>query len=267
MGTEAAPERQMTAGYSEPNEAAVDRTGSGVSAVLLVGGMGTRLRSVVSLTPKPLAAVGGHSFLELLVQQLRYQGVHRLLMCTGYLADQFEQQFGDGSVSGIRIEYSRERQAMGTGGAVKLASHALQNEAEFLVMNGDSFIEMDFQRLLRFHREQRAFLSMAVRQVTDTNRYGRVEINDAGRVISFTEKSTSNGPGLVNAGVYVFSRDVLKQIPDGPASLEKDVFPKLLDRGIYAIEQQGMFIDIGTPEDYAQAQEICGRLYAAALNR
>jgi NDP-sugar pyrophosphorylase family protein len=188
-------------------------------------------------------------------------------MCTGYLADQFEHQFGDGNGSGIQIEYSREPQAMGTGGAVKLASHNLQKEAEFLVMNGDSFIEMDFQRLLEFHREQKAFLSMAVRQVSDTSRYGRVEINAAGRVISFTEKASSNGPGLVNAGAYVFSRDVLKQIPDGPASLERDVFPKLLDRGIYAMEQQGMFIDIGTPEDYARAQEICGRLYAAALNR
>jgi NDP-sugar pyrophosphorylase family protein len=188
-------------------------------------------------------------------------------MCTGYLADQIEEEFGDGSSKGLRIEYSREPQAMGTGGAVKLACLNLQIESEFLVMNGDSFIEMDFQRLLRFHREHKALLSMAVRRVPDTQRYGKVEIDKAGRVSGFTEKSTSVGPGFVNAGVYVFSRDVLARIPNGPTSLEKDLFPKLLDGGIYAEEQQGMFIDIGTPEDYARAQEISGRLYAAALNQ
>ena len=229
--------------------------------------MGTRLRSVVPGTPKPLASVGEHSFLELLVQQLRHQGVQHLVMCTGYLADQIEQEFGDGSSRGIRIEYSRELQAMGTGGAVKLAAHILQDETEFLVMNGDSFIEMDFQQLLRLHREQKALLSMAVRRVANTQRYGQVQVNAAGRVTGFTEKSGSEGTGLVNAGVYVFGREVLAQIPDGPTSLERDVFPKLLDRGIYAAEQHGMFIDIGTPEDYVRAQEICGRLYAAALNR
>src|SRR2546425_1050724 len=106
-----------------------------VTAVLLVGGTGTRLRSVVPSTPKPLASVGGQSFLELLVRQLRHQGIRRLVMCSGYLADQIENKFGDGSAWDLTIEYSREEQPSGTAGAVKLAQHHLVEASDFLVMN------------------------------------------------------------------------------------------------------------------------------------
>ena len=234
-----------------------------IPAVLLVGGFGTRLRSVVPDTPKPLATVGDKSFLGLLVRQLRSQGIRRLVFCTGYLADQIEKHFGDGHKWHVSIEYSKELQPLGTAGAVKLAESHLQNASEFLVMNGDSFMEVDLDRLAKFHQERKAIVTMAIRRVDNASRYGTVQM-EAGKVTGFREKTGSEAPGVVNAGVYIFNHEVLEYIPQGPSSLEKDIFPKLLSRGVYALEQEGVFIDIGTPEDYARAQELCGRLYEAA---
>jgi D-glycero-alpha-D-manno-heptose 1-phosphate guanylyltransferase len=242
-----------------------DAASQGMKAVLLVGGMGTRLRSVVPTKPKPLASVGSYSLLQLLIRQLRHQGIRRLVLCTGYLAEQIENEFGDGRDLGLTIEYSREPHPLGTGGAVKLAQQYLQGMSEFLVMNGDSFLEIDFCRMLEFHRAHAGLVSMAVLHVQNSDRYGTVGVDSNGRVIKFAEKTENNSPGLINAGVYVFDRGVFEHIPDGPASLERDVFPQLLSRGIHVIEQHGIFIDIGTPEDYARAQSISDRLYQAAF--
>lgn len=238
-----------------------------IKAVLLVGGMGTRLRSVVPCKPKPLAAIGNSSILELLVQQLRNQAIRNLVMCVGHLADQIEQQFGDGRTRDVAIEYSKESSPLGTAGAVKLAQQYLQNAPYFLVMNGDSFLEIDFHQLVQFHRAHVGLVSMAVSRVQNATRYGTVEVDSGGRVIRFTEKTGSDSPGLINAGVYVFDRRVFDHIPEGRASLESEVFPHLLDHGIYALEQHSIFIDIGTPEDYARAQGLCDRLYDAAFQR
>jgi len=238
-----------------------------VPAILLVGGMGTRLRSVIPSTPKPLALVGTKSFLELLVRQLRHQGFRRLVMCTGYLADQIEDEFKDGRSWDIEIEYSREPCPLGTAGAIKLAQCHLLDSPTFLVLNGDSFLEADFHQLIQFHRAHGALATMAVLEATNGARYGRVHIGTDSRVISFEEKTGSPASGLVSAGVYVLNRAVFDHIPEGPSSLEKDVFPRLLSTGFYALEQRGMFIDIGTPEDYARAQELCDRLYGVALDR
>ncbi len=229
-------------------------------AVLLVGGLGTRLRSVVPSVPKPLASLGNKSFLALLVRQLRYQGVRRLVMCTGYLADLIENEFGDGYDWDVTIEYSKELNPLGTAGAVKLAGPYLRHISDFLVMNGDSFLEVDFHQLFRFHRAHGGLVSIAVVESNDAGRYGTVQVDDSGRVRGFSEKIGINAPGLINAGVYVFSRAVLQHIPEGPASLERTVFPYLLDQGVYALKQNGIFIDIGTPEDYARAQKLCDRL-------
>ncbi len=239
--------------------------GEETKAVLLVGGMGTRLRSAVPSTPKPLAPIGERSFLELLVQQLRSRGIRQLIMCTGYLASQIEHEFGSGDAWDVNIQYARELQPLGTAGAVRLAQQYLQESPDFLVMNGDSFMQMDFHELIRFHRAHRATATLAVRKLEDTGRYGTVHVDAYGKVTGFAEKSADSSPGLVNAGVYVFNREVLENIPEGNASLEKDVFPQLLGHGLFALEQRGMFIDIGTSEDYAKAQHLCERLYEAAL--
>jgi D-glycero-alpha-D-manno-heptose 1-phosphate guanylyltransferase len=214
--------------------------------------------------PKALASVGDMPFLELLVRQLKSQGIRRLIMCTGHLADKIEKQFGDGRHLGVEIRYSQERQPLGTAGAVKLAGPDLGDSQDFLVMNGDSFLEIDFQRLIAFQGTHRGVMSMAVVRVANVQRYGTVQVQDGGQVTSFTEKTGVDTDGLVNAGIYVFDRRVLEEIPEGKASLEHDVFPRLLERGVFALEQHGMFIDIGTPEDYLHAQAIADRLCETA---
>jgi NDP-sugar pyrophosphorylase family protein len=242
----------------------VDLSKEQVKAVLLVGGKGTRLRSVVPTTPKPLAAVGDRPFLELLVGQLRRQNIRNLVMCAGYRAHEIEQEFGDGQTRDVTIQYSNEPEPLGTAGAVKFAQHHLSDVSDFLVMNGDSFMEIDFHELLRFHRRSGGIATMAVFRTTNQGRYGTVRVNAEGRVEGFAEKVDNVPDGLVNAGIYVFNRKLFNHIPPGPASLERDIFPQLIRHGIYALEQQGLFIDIGTPEDYARAQELYERLYSAA---
>jgi D-glycero-alpha-D-manno-heptose 1-phosphate guanylyltransferase len=234
-------------------------------AILLVGGLGTRLRSVLPATPKALASVGSKSFLDLLVRQLRHQGIRHMVMCTGHLAEQIENEFGDGRAWDVVIEYSRETEALGTAGAIKRAEHCLHGINDFLVMNGDSFLEVDFHDFVRFHRGHGGLVSIAGWRARNAARYGTVRMEASGRVTAFEEKTGNNSPGLINGGVYVFGRAVLEYIPETPASLERDVFPHLLDRGVFALEQHGMFIDIGTPEDLAHAQPLCDRLNEAAL--
>jgi D-glycero-alpha-D-manno-heptose 1-phosphate guanylyltransferase len=235
-----------------------------VSAVVLVGGMGTRLQSVLPATPKPLAPLGEISFLELLILQLCSQGIRRSLMCTGHRAEQIEIEFGNGRKWDMAIEYSRESQPLGTGGALKFAEPLLRQADEFLVMNGDSFLEFDFQQFLKFHRQHGGLASLAVRNVPDASRYGAVQLAADKRVTGFCEKNNSGAPGVVNGGVYLFNREVLQHFPDGPSSLERDIFPQLLNHGVYAMEQSGMFIDIGTPDDYARAQMMAQSLRQAA---
>jgi D-glycero-alpha-D-manno-heptose 1-phosphate guanylyltransferase len=235
-----------------------------IKAIMLVGGLGTRLRSVVPFTPKVLASIGERSFLELLVRQLRSQGIRRLVMCTGYLADQIESKFGDGRMWDVSIEYSREEIPLGTAGAMKLAQRYLRDIPEFLVLNGDSFLEVDFRSLMAFHRGHGgAMATMAVLRVENASRYGTVDMDATGRVTGFAEKTGSEAPGLVNGGIYILSQSALQHIPEGPASLERDVFPRLLAQGVYGQELRGMFIDIGTPVDYARAQELLRSLSEA----
>jgi NDP-sugar pyrophosphorylase family protein len=248
---------------SRPTTQGQTRASVNLPAVLLVGGFGTRLQSLLPSTPKPLARVGDAPFLELLIMQLRVQGIRRLVMSTGHLADQIEKQFGDGREWDVAIEYSRENEPLGTAGAVKFAERFIGHASDFLVMNGDSFLEADFQQLVQFHRAYRGLVTMAVCKVSDAGRYGTVQLNGENRIAGFAEKTGDKAPGVINGGVYVFDRAVLQYIPTGPSSLEKDLFPRLVEPGMYAVEQRGMFIDIGTPEDYARAQQLSRNLHQA----
>ncbi len=238
--------------------------GADTKAVLLVGGKGTRLRPIISAVPKPMAMIGDRPFLELLLRQLSCQGIRHLVMCTGYLSCEIENEFGDGHTREVEIEYSKEPEPLGTAGAIKFAEPFLREVSDFLVMNGDSFIEMDLRELLRFHRESGGLASMAVIRMQNEERYGTVQMDATGHVNGFAEKISRESGGYVNAGVYVFNREIFGHIPEGPASLEKDIFPKLLVHGVFASEQRGVFIDIGTPEDYTRAQELNARLHEAA---
>ncbi len=234
------------------------------TAVLLVGGLGTRLRSVISEKPKALAPIGDTPFLKLLLLELKSQGIEQVVMCTGHFAEQIEQEFGDGSQLGIAIEYSRELQPLGTAGAIKLAEKHLKNCSEFIVLNGDSFLELDFKSFVRLHRESGAAATIALREVQNAARYGTVEVNKDGKVVSFREKLGIEEPGLINGGIYIFESEVLSKLPEGTLSLEKDVLPELIGQSVCGFLASGLFIDIGTPADYARAQSLLKRNHGLA---
>src|SRR5438552_3816675 len=167
---------------TEKSENRVQPVREDLCAILLVGGMGKRLRSVLPSTPKPLAPIGNESFLHLVVRQLRSQCVYRLVMCTGYLADQIEEEFGDGHEWDLAIKYSKEPYPLGTAGAVKFAERCFPAVSDFLVMNGDSFLELDLCELVRFHHQHRGLISIAVRRVENAARYGTVQVETGNRV-------------------------------------------------------------------------------------
>ncbi len=235
-----------------------------VKSVLLVGGLGTRLRSVVPSKPKALAEVGEHPFIELPIRQLATQGLRRLVLCSGHLAEQLEETLGSGAELGISIEYSRETTPLGTGGALRLAMPLLESCTEVLVMNGDSFTDLDFGGLLAFHRARGASVTLTAVPVEDAARYGTLTMAQDGRVLGFVEKSGRTERGTISAGIYVFSRGALERLPEGRSSLERDLLPRLVAEGsVFGFSTPGPFIDIGTPEDYARA----GRIHADLLKR
>ncbi len=234
-----------------------------MQALILAGGAGTRLRPVLSELNKPMAPVAGKPFLEYLLLQLKKYEIHGVVLCVGYKADLIQSYFDRGDRWGIQISYSYEREFLGTGGALKLAEN-LVHEEDFFVMNGDSLFDIDLHGLMRYHREMKARATVALAHVEDTQRYGLVGVNESGRIVSFIEKREGSREGLINGGVYVFAREVLDLIPAGrPASLEKDIFPMLIERDIYGLPMKGYFVDIGVPADYLRLQSSPAHLLTA----
>lgn len=231
--------------------------------LILAGGLGTRLRPVLERTPKCLAPILGRPFLAHQLDALARFGVQRAVICTGYLADQVSDRFGD-HYAGIELSYSAEDEPLGTGGAVRLAMSRTDG-AEFLVVNGDSFTLVDYPAVVStFFAGGRTPL-MVLTNVPDTARYGRVEwsrgpdIRGAGPVERFSEKGEA-GAGWINAGNYVLPREAIEPRAVGePFSLEHDIFPELVARHrLLAVPCGRMFIDIGTPEAYAAAGAFFG---------
>ncbi len=228
---------------------------SEVSAAILAGGLGTRLRAVVSDTPKTLALARNRPFLVYLLDQLRRFSVSEALLCTGYLGEMIESCFGE-YYQNLHLVYSREVAPLGTAGAIRLALPLLKNQ-QVLVLNGDSYCDIDLQELLWRHREQKATVTMAVTSVENTCRYGTLLLNENEEIIAFAAKGRQDGPGLINAGIYVLERRVIEEIPfQMNLSLEKDVFPKYVGKSLRGYVTDRFFIDIGTPADYERAQEV-----------
>jgi NDP-sugar pyrophosphorylase family protein len=224
-----------------------------VTAAILVGGLGTRLRSVVAGRPKVLAEVRGRPFLSYLLDQLAGAGIREAVLCTGYLGEQVRAAFG-GSYRGVRLAYSQEAAPLGTAGALRLAAPLLTSPA-VLVLNGDSYCQADLAAMWRRHRDSKAAATILLARVEDTRRFGRVRTDDLGRVVRFEEKGGPAAAGWINAGIYLMDRGVLDSIPAGrAASLEKEVFPAWIGRGLWGHRGGGRFLDIGTPESYREAE-------------
>ena len=227
-----------------------------MQAILLCGGMGTRLRSVVADRPKPMADICGKPFLQYLLEMLRDKGITEVIFALGYMGEMIEEYFQDGSAFGLKIAYSYEEEPLGTGGAIR---NALPNilEEEVLVLNADTYFPMDYQGLYHFHQENDGDFSLATRAVPDISRYGAVRRDAAGRILAWNEKLGDGGQplaGEINGGIYVMKKSLIAEIPEGKQSLEQDCVPKWLSEGkrIFGLPFDGYFMDIGIPKDYQQ---------------
>jgi D-glycero-alpha-D-manno-heptose 1-phosphate guanylyltransferase len=227
-----------------------------VEAIILAGGLGTRLRDVVPDLPKPLAPVAGRPFLAWLLDAFAGSGMRRVILATGYLSEQIED-FAGGAWQGMEIAYSRETERLGTGGAVGLALQCVQGDGVHVV-NGDTWLRYAPRELEQATRDRGCALGIALARVDDVGRYGAVEVED-GRVRGFREKGGS-GPGLINAGAYFLTAEAMARLPDEPAwSFEQAVLVPWASRGdVAGFTDTKDFIDIGVPEDYARAQRQFG---------
>ena len=226
--------------------------GAAVEALVLAGGLGTRLRSTIGDNQKVLAGVGGRPFIFRILEQLASSSIRRATLCVGFKADAVKDTLGE-SFRSLELAYSVESAPMGTAGAIRLALGA-SSSSRILVMNGDSFIDVDLNAFLSWSAGRAS--SILLTKVEDSSRYGRVSIDASSRILSFEEKGSGNGPGLINAGIYVFDRALLlDRIPQGrPVSMEKEIFPSLLRDGLlHGFVSDSPFIDIGTPESYKDA--------------
>jgi len=236
---------------------------SNVTAVILAGGVGSRLRPAVSDRPKVLAEVNGRPYLEHLFDQLLGTGIDHTVICTGHLAQMVQEACGPNYRS-MKLSYSQEFTPMGTGGALRLARPFIMSNT-VLVMNGDSYCTANLKTFQESHDDQGISASILLTEVEDTSRYGRVHFNDQSRVIRFDEKGTHSGHGWINAGIYFFELGLLESIPEGRAiSLECELFPSWIEQGIYGFCSEGSFLDIGTPESYAEAESFFSTLRTGA---
>lgn len=225
-------------------------------AVILCGGLGTRLKDVIKDIPKPMAPVGKLPFLDYLVSQLKQNGFNKFLFLTGYKSEVIENYF-----QGKEFNFSVEKMPLGTGGALFNAFAKLEDE--FFMLNGDTFFDIDFNIFLAFINSKEIPVALALRATSDVSRYGLVNINDNFAVEKFVEKTSldeKTPDGYINAGIYYFKKAFLKSYFENwnkkLLSIEKDIFPQMVNKSeLFALPLGGKFIDIGIPEDYKKAQE------------
>ena len=228
-----------------------------VTAVILAGGIGTRLQNIVSDRPKVMAEINCKPFITYLLDQLAETDSEQVIISTGYMAKKIEEFIGPVYKS-LQVNYSREEKPYGTGGALKLAGQAIGTKY-CIVMNGDSYTKFNFVSLLMNHINSEANITIVVKKIEDPSRYGSIQMDDKNNIIEFTEKNKTMSQGLINTGVYFMNTSVLREISGNiPCSLEYDFFPCMIGKGLYGFETDGRFIDIGTPESYSQAEKFFG---------
>jgi D-glycero-alpha-D-manno-heptose 1-phosphate guanylyltransferase len=231
-----------------------------MQAIVLAGGLGTRLRGVVPELPKPMAPVRGRPFLAFILDRLVDAGFETTVLAVGYRYEAIRSHFGE-RYRGLTLRYSVESEPLGTGGAIWLA-WALAAKREVFVLNGDTYLELDYRAMLDVHRSGDAQISMAVSYVHEAGRYGALDLAD-GRVSGFLEKGQL-GPGWINAGVYILASALVDRFPwRGAFSFERDLLvPEVKTIRPLAFPTHGLFIDIGIPEDYARAQTLLPAIQA-----
>ncbi len=233
-----------------------------MEAIVLAGGFGTRLRPCIENLPKPLAPVCGRPFISYLLDYLYANGVHRAIISTGYMADEIVKSVGK-THRGMVVDYSHEETPLGTGGGIKKALSLCKDDIA-VVINGDTFFDVDLFEMEEFHRNSGCAITLAAKEIPDVYRSGCIKTEN-GRLTGFTEKGTS-GAGKINGGIYFINKYSLDNITEEKFSFEKNI----LESGKYDIgvfESNGYFIDIGIPEAYNLAQTDCDKLVSRRIRK
>lgn len=222
-----------------------------VDAIILAGGLGTRLRGIASDLPKVLLPVNGKPFLDILLHHLNQSGIiGKVILAVGYKADKIIEHYENSRTENFNIVFSVETELLGTGGAIRKAIGYSETEA-ILVMNGDSYVEVNLEKMFAAHRAKKAVMTVVIKEVPDASRYGKVVLDADGRVVTFEEKKNDPVAGYINAGVYLFNRNLLNEVAEERVlSWEKDLLPGFLRESVYGFISRGRFIDIGIPETY-----------------
>jgi mannose-1-phosphate guanylyltransferase len=227
-----------------------------MQALILAGGEGTRLRPLTSTIPKPIVPLVDRPFITYMLEWLRRHGVDDVILGCGFMADHLRDVLADGSDLGIRLRYLEEPTPLGTGGALKFAEDLL--DERFFMLNGDVLADLDLSAQLRVHERSQARATLALVPVDDPSAYGLVRLDSDEAVLEFIEKpgaAEELDTNLINAGAYILERNVLDGMPPAGTnvSIEREVFPTLVGRGLYGFEASGYWLDIGTPDRYLQA--------------
>ena len=239
------------------------------SAILLVGGMGTRLHPLTLKTPKPMLQVAGVPFTEHQIRKAADAGITEIILATSYKSELFEPYFGDGERFGIKIKYAVEKSALGTGGGIRNAANLLADCDQVVIFNGDVLSGHDLAAQLAFHKKNQADITLYLTQVEDARAYGCVELLENKQIKSFLEKMENPISNLINAGCYIFNRQIIDQIPQNKVvSVERDTFPNLLANNakVFGYLDNSYWLDIGTPAALvkASADLITGAITSSA---
>lgn len=227
-----------------------------MNALFLAGGLGTRLKPMTDHMPKPMVPIMGRPLLERSLEELKLCGADEIVLSTCYKSDYIQHYFGTGDKLGMNIHYVCEDIPLGTGGAIKKSQKYFNDT--FLIFNSDILTNIDLKKLLEFHKNKKADVTIAATRVPNPSSYGVIEYDSEGYATTFTEKPKpgEEKSNEINAGIYVFESEILDEIPDGRVvSIEKDIFPKLLKKGCKIAVYRGgdYWMDIGTPEKYMEA--------------
>jgi mannose-1-phosphate guanylyltransferase len=230
-----------------------------LKALILAGGIGTRLRPLSCTRPKLLFPILNKPLLDWTLQSLAETGVDGATLAVKHMAEVFMQRYGE-TKYGMKISYSKEKQPMQTGGAIKYAEQLIGHKEPFLVLNGDIFSRIDYKKLLKKHEETNALATIALYRVEDPSRYGTVKLTKKNQITQFVEKAPrGQAPSnLINAGIYVLNPKIFERIPGGrPVSIEREIFPKLAEEGsLFGYIFKEIWMDIGKPRDYLKANRI-----------
>ncbi|MEY3889960.1 MAG: hypothetical protein RLY62_142 [Actinomycetota bacterium] len=240
-----------------------------ISAILLVGGKGTRLMPLTQHTPKPMLEVAGVPFTEHQIRKAAKAGISEIVLATSYKAELFEPYFGDGEKFGIKIKYAVETTALGTGGGIKNAAELIEACDQVVVFNGDVLSGHDLSSQIKLHQRNNADVTLYLTEVLDARAYGCVEIENNNRVKSFLEKMDNPISNLINAGCYIFNPAIINTIPKGQVvSVERETFPNLIasNAKIFGFIDNSYWLDIGTPAALvkASADLVIGKIESVA---